>query len=372
MRIAEFAAMNIVVALGATAAVATTQSEGPSPVNYWISAETGSGLAAAAFNNISGSASVNSALSGTGGSRRPSFAHNLSLQLGSARRVNGTPASEHFPPARLQVGASLPLVTPQAVRGSGAQPSASIERPRGRMLIYWGCGERARPGQPTVVDFSSMVAGQVPPALRNLPFTPMMPPSTAAVTTYGEWPNPRSQVRVPAGGSLIGVHTLRSNYSPEIHFTIDASQDFLAPIALTSNRASASGSIPLAWRSAPGARAWFAVTMGAAQNGDFVLWTSSETQAAMMVDYVPGQDLDRMVQSRVLMPSNADRCVVPAEVARAAPQSMLSLTAFGEESNFSQSRPATAGSAWRPDWTVKLRRKSSYMGLLGMDMPDMG
>ena len=92
----------------------------------------------------------------------------------------------------------------------------------------------------------------------------------------------------------------------------------------------------------------------------------------MAVDYVAESDIARLVQSRVLMPATADRCTVPAEVARAAPQSMLILTAFGGESNFAQPRPAGAARAWRPEWTVKLRTKSTHMGMLGMNMPGMG
>jgi hypothetical protein len=91
----------------------------------------------------------------------------------------------------------------------------------------------------------------------------------------------------------------------------------------------------------------------------------------MAFDHVADQDIARLVQSRVLMPAAADRCTVPAEVARAAPHSMLSRIAFGPESNFSQPRPAAAPRAWRPEWTVKLRMKSTHMGMLGMDMPGM-
>jgi hypothetical protein len=240
------------------------------------------------------------------------------------------------------------------------------------MLIYWGCGEHVRPGQPAVIDFASMAAGRIPPAFANLALTPMAPPSAATSTTYGEWPNQRSQTRVPSAGSLVGEHVVRGNYSPEMRFTLGAGQDFLAPVALTSNAAAASGAIPLAWRSVPGARAWFGAVMGAAQNGDFVIWTSSESKAAMMaLDYVAEADLARLVQSRVLLPAAADRCTVPAEVARAAPQSMLSVIALGGETNLAQPRPAGAAAAWRPEWTVKLRTKSTYMGLLGMSMPGM-
>jgi hypothetical protein len=240
------------------------------------------------------------------------------------------------------------------------------------MLIYWGCGERARPGQPAIVDFAAMAAGRMPPGFANMALKPMTPPSAATSATYGEWPNALSDTRVPAAGSLVGEHVVRGNYSPEIRFALGAGQDFLAPVTLVSNRASASGSIPLAWGPVPGARAWFGAVMGAAQNGDFIIWTSSETQAAMMAfDYVAEADIARLVQSRVLMPSTAQSCTVPAEVARAAPQSMLSLIALGGEANISQPRPAGARAAWRPEWTVKLRTKSTHMGLLGMTMPGL-
>ena len=367
------------VAISAGAAVlAQARGGGTGPAVYWMSADTASGLAGMAAGMGQGRPSAGAVMGqmfGGGRGGRSSYVHNLTLQLGSPRRAAGAPTAEHLPPAGLQAGPSLPLVTPQAApRTIGpAQPWGQMERPRGRMLIYWGCGEHARPGQPAVIDFASMAAGRMPPAFANLALKPMTPPSAATSTTYGEWPNERSQTRVPAGGSLVGEHVVRGNYSPEIRFALGAGQDFLAPVALTSNSAGASGSIPLAWRPVPGARAWFGAVMGAAQNGDFIIWTSSETQAAMMAfDYVADAELARLVQSRVLLPASADRCTVPAEVARAAPQSMLSLIAFGGESNFSQPRPAAAPRTWRPEWTVKLRTKSTHMGLLGMTMPGMG
>jgi len=368
---------SLVALAGAAAAFAQTRAAA-GPAVYWMSADTASGLAGMAGGMGQARPSAGAmigAMFGGGRGSRSSYARTLTLQLGSPRRAAGAPAAEHLPPAGLQAGPSLPLVTPQAApRTAGpAQPWGQMERPRGRMLIYWGCGERARPGQPAVIDFASMAAGRMPPAFANLALKPMTPPSPATSITYGEWPNERTQTRVPPGGSLVGEHVVRGNYSPEIRFSLGAGQDFLAPVTLTSNTAGPSGSIPLVWRPIPGARAWFGAVMGAAQNGDFVIWTSSETQAAMMAfDYVAEADLVRLVQSRVLMPAAADRCTVPAEVARAAPQSMLTLIAFGGESNFAQPRPATAPRTWRPEWTVKLRTKSTHMGLLGMTLPGMG
>ncbi|HEX2763284.1 MAG TPA: hypothetical protein VHM92_05490 [Allosphingosinicella sp.] len=354
-------------------AAAFGQAKG-GPAVYWMSADTVSGFGALAADGGRPSAgAVMGAMMGRGGGGGASYSRTLTLQLGSPQRPAGAPSAEHLPPGGLLAGPSLPLITPQGVaRPVGpAQPwSGQMEKPRGRMLIYWGCGEHARPGQPAVIDFASLSAGKMPPAFASAMLKPMTPPSGATFTTYGEWPNERTKSRVPKAGSLVGEHVVRGNYSPEMRFTLGPGQDFLAPVGLTANAPAPSGSVPLVWRPVPGARAWFAATMGSGANGDFVMWSSSEAQAAAMaVDYVAEADLPRLIQQRALMPASADRCTVPAEVARAAPQSMLMLIAFGGEANFVQPKPAGTPASWRPAWTAKLRTKSTHMGLLGMTMP---
>lgn len=355
------------LALASVAAAALAQSGGTA--TYWMTADTTSGMAAGMAGGDA--SSMIAALSGRGG---PGYAHNLTLQLGSGRRAAGEPTAEHLPPAGLQAGPTLPLVTPKVDRPVGPQPGhiPNMERPKGRMLIYWGCGERARPGQPVVVDFATLSAGRMPAAFANANIRMMTPPSSASHATYGEWPNQRSQTRVPARGSLVGDHVVRGNYSPEIRFALGQGQDFLAPVELTGQTAAASGAVPLTWRPVPGARAWFASTMGAGQNGDMVMWSSSESQIfAMAMDYLPESEIQRLIAQKVLLPAPTDRCTVPAEVAKAAPQSMLSLLALGGETNLSQPRPVGARASWRPEWTVKLRTKSTHMGMLGMDMSEM-
>ena len=357
-----------VAASAVAAAGAQAQQSGGGTATYWMSAETSSGMAAMASGNPSAMAQL------MGGRGAPSHVQNLTLQLGTGRRPTGEPSAEHVPPAGLKAGPVLPLVSP--MRAAAAAPAGplprNMERPKGRMLFYWGCGERARPGQPVVVDFATLSAGKVPPAFANAAFKAMTPPS-AASATYGEWPNDRSKTRVPVGGSLVGNHVVRGNYTPEIQFSLAPGQDFLAPVKLTASSPAATGAIPLAWQPIAGAKAWFLSTMGATESGDMIMWSSSETQAAaMMMDYLPPEEISRLVQQKVLLPAAADRCTLPAEVAKAAPQSMLSIVALGGEANFSfPARPARAAASWRPDWTAKLRTKSTHMSMLGMDMDAM-
>jgi hypothetical protein len=270
-------------------------------------------------------------------------------------------------------------VTPEQARAAPEGPTEwtrNMERPKGRILIYWGCGEHARPGQPYVIDFESLSQGRLPPAFANLmAMRGSLPPSPERFATYGEWPNHRSSTRIQPGASLVGEHVVRGNYTPDIRFTLGPSQDFLAAVNLTSNTAAPSGAVPLVWQPVSGARGWLVTSMGGGgQGGDMVLWTSSETQAmAMGMDHMSDAEIARLVQQRVLLPGSADRCTVPAEVAHAGRGSMLTVTAFGGEHNFSNpARPARAPAGWRPDWIVKLRLKSTYMGLLGMSMSEMG
>ena len=73
----------------------------------------------------------------------------------------------------------------------------------------------------------------MPPAMAQMAIQAMNPPNAATSATYGEWPNQRSQERVPANGSLVGAHSIRGNYTPDINFSLAANNDFLAPIAIT-------------------------------------------------------------------------------------------------------------------------------------------
>jgi hypothetical protein len=343
--------------LAAVAAVAAHAQQAPAggTATYWMSAETASGMTAM----------------GQGGGH----ARNLTLQLGTGRRAPGQPAAEHLPPATLRAGPTLPLVSPLRAPSGPATPYTYTpgDKPKGRMLFYWGCGDRARPGQPAVVDFASLSSGKVPPAFAQMAMKHMTPPSAASHATYGEWPNDKSKTRVPAGGSLVGEHVVRGNYTPEIKFALAQGQDFLAPVALTAQNPAASGAVPLIWRPIAEAKGWLLSTVGAAQNGDMIMWTSSEKQAAaMMMDYLAPDEVARLVAQKVLLPGNADRCTVPQDVVKAAPQSMLSMVAFGPEANFSfPVRPAKAAASWKPEWAAKLRTKSTYTGMLGMDMAAM-
>ncbi len=111
---------------------------------------------------------------------------------------------------------------------------------------------------------------------------------------------------------------------------------------------------------------------GAREDGTIVMWSSSEVQAAQMAyDYLSQEEIARLVQQRVLLAPQTTTCTVPAEVAGSVQAASLMLNAFGPEANIGQPRPATAPRGWSPEWAVKLRTRSTYVGMLGMDMAAM-
>jgi len=367
--------------LSAGTALAAPATTGP-VATYWMSASTATGLAA-----------MGSAL--TGGGKRPGLGSmmgmamrggldpsavvkTLTLQLGSRDRPLGPPQAEHDPPQGLGVGPSLALLTPQPsapsahVEEAAPSPPAQYQQPKGRLLIFWGCGEHAAANQPLVIDFATLGqeggARQMMGLLRSISIARMQPPSPATQATYGEWPNAQSRVTVPATGSLQGAHTVTGDYSPAIQFNLGPDQDFLAPLQLTANQRNLSGSANLAWGAVDRSQGYFASMFGAAGGGEVVMWTSSSSQAPAFgfPDYLANGEIHRLVGAGVLMPPAQTSCVVPEEVAAAAGRAgFFTLAAYGGESDIAFPPRPPAPRPWNIAWTVKVRYRSSTSGILG-------
>lgn len=380
-------AVKLVLAAGAVAAAGGATAQPPQKVTppiavYWMSAstQTGFGMPGMGGGRPDPGAMMRMMMGGGGAANRT-----LTLQLGSSQ-TNPAPTADHLPPAGLNMGQALPLLTPKI---PPREPPAEREdippeyrKPQGRILIFWGCGEHARPGQPVVIDFATLGAGQAPAglaALRGLTVTGQTPPSPSRNKTYGEWPNEKSRLEVPANGSLAGAHTVKGDYSPQIDFTLAPDQDFLGPLTLTTNARQPGGWVNLGWSPVANAQAYLATAMGGAEGpgggATMVLWSSSETGGTGFVapEYLSNGDISRLVANKTLMGPAARTCAVPKEVLDAMPQGMVSMTAYGGEANFVYPpRPADPKVTWNQQWAVKVRYRSATGGLLGMEMPDMG
>jgi len=344
--------------------------------NYWMSAATNTGTGFGAMG-----------MGGQSGGKRPSMGdmmrmmrggasqvqHNLTLQLGSDQTAAGEPKADHMP----GINPLLPLITPRET--TAPVPEETVEeqptmpqRPRGRMLIYWGCGEHAGPGQPLVIDFSKIGAGQPLPHFPFIPVRHQNPPSAGRYKTYGEWPNGRSQEQPPA--LLAGSHSVHGNYSPDIKFTLSPNRDYMPPLTIEAGTKTAAGATLLTWQPVTGATGYFAAMFGASpgKDGDatIVMWSSSAQQTFAgggLLDYLAPGEVRRLIGEKAVMPPEQTRCAIPAEVTSGAPIGMLSMIAYGEEANFADPpRPADPHIPWNISWTAKVRYKSTAGLMLGM------
>jgi hypothetical protein len=212
-----------------------------------------------------------------GGRSGNNLQHELWLRLGSSdATAKGEPRAEHFMPTGARLGKSVLLSTPRIERQEGDQLP---QKPKGRLLIFWGCGANAPKGQPVVIDFARVAAGQTPAGIWTTTILRDTGPSSQNSRTFGHWPGDNGKSAKP-DSSLIGPHRIVSNYAPEIAFT--AARDFMQPLKV-ANRQQASGASLLNWNSIPDATGYLVFVTGGkmgpkGEMGDMVIWTSSATR----------------------------------------------------------------------------------------------
>lgn len=302
--------------------------------------------------------------------------HELTLRLGSRLAPTGGPAkADHFMPAAARLGASVPLETP--VNAPAEEVPAEFQRPKGRLLLYWGCGAKAGAGQPVVIDFAKVAKGQMPPNL----FSARVPAETGPLPgnsrTYGHWPNGQKSRSISGQSSLIGQHRVAGNYAPEIAFALD--RDFMAGLRVRSSEA-ADGSIGVSWNGLADATGYYAWAMGGkdmGQNGgDMVWWASSATQefGGGLWSWLAPATVARLIGQKIVLPPAQTSCTIPAEVRKAAGEAMMGFVyAYGPEAQFAYPpRPADPKVAWKPKWTAQVRYRSIAHFMPGMpSMADM-
>ncbi|MBX9885066.1 MAG: hypothetical protein K2X68_08855 [Novosphingobium sp.] len=377
--------MRLIVAAGAASGVlvglGAAQTAAPI-ARYDMRAGTSSGIMGGMAGMRGGGMGAAMGMAFGGGGNRNAPQHELWLELGSSRApAGGSPKADHFMPAGAKLGPSVPLNTP--VKGpSGPElppEQRDFKRPKGRILIFWGCGEHAPTGQPIVIDFAKMAAGQMPPGLwsSNVPMDRRV--SYASSKTYGSWPNSEGKTSVRTDSSLLGAHRVAGNYAPEMNFTL--TRDFMGALK-TSTATMPSGATLLRWNLLPDATGYHASLIGGkmergSEMSDMVWWSSSSTRefGGGLSDWLSPGTVARLVASRTVLAPATSSCMVPAEVKAAAPQfQMVSLYAYGPEESFVYPpRPANPKTPWKPEWTADIRHRSMtglLLGMPGMDGAD--
>ncbi|WP_106639937.1 hypothetical protein [Allosphingosinicella vermicomposti] len=219
-----------------------------------------------------------------------------------------------------------------------------------------------------------MATNEAPASFGGLIFKRASLPSPASSTTYGAWPNQKTSRGIAGDASLVGEHVVRGNYTPEIRFSLNQSQNFMPALNVTRNSRLPSGAVQLAWQPIANARAYFGFLVGEAKDGTVILWTSSnaKTFIGSAGDFMDASEINRLLGQKALLTPQQTQCAVPAEVVRAVGENgMFHFTAYGPEANFSYPPKPSGNAPWNVEWTAKLLTKSAYVGVLGMSMSDM-
>ncbi len=291
----------------------------------------------------------------------------LFLGLRSTQKA-ASPQADHDIPPGMNAGKALPLLPPPQVAARTEIPDEepAPEKPKARMLVYWGCGEAIRSGQPKVADTEKMSMLQFGEALRG-----RSPPDRTGALRNAQlrWPNEREPKQVPATASIKGEQFVHGNSTPDIKFAIGDRQDFLAAFEMTA-KGTFPGPFALDWKSIPHAQGYFLQAIGHREStGEMIIWSSSELQDTGwgLMTYLPNDFLRKMIADKVVLPPEATTCAVPKGIFEGVQGAMLQAIAYGEELNLVHPpRPADPKVAWEQIWFAKVRVKSTGMVPLGI------
>ena len=291
----------------------------------------------------------------------------LDTALYTRLKPSGAEGTHAIPPA-MNMGSSLPLIPVATVERSGAQGhDGDAEKPKGKLVFYWGCSDTVRPGQPRVLDFSSAA----PDAWTKFMAGRFAPDRGAkAVAGRSVWPNERDRQRVPTGASLAGDHGVSGDGVPAgLRFGVQNAYDFMPKVKMSAT-GDAKASVNVGWQSITAAQGYFLSAMGAKGEEEMIIWSSSDQPDPGwgLMDYMPPAQVKKLIGEKVVLAPSSQNCAVPAGIFAGVEGAMVRMIAYGPELNLAHPpRPENPKTPWNPEWAVRVRIKSSGMTILGME-----
>lgn len=306
-------------------------------------------------------------------------------------------------PDGLELGKSLTLIPIEPSKPTeGGTPPGKIPDIEVKISEYWGCGAAVRPGQPKVATFKLKGGNKtIDPnnpmgSLQGVDFQSSGSLSKGLYVPDRDidlkpgwvyWPNRKHGKQVPSGARLTGQHRLTGDGIPaSMQFQVEQSADFMPKLALRA-QGEATDAVGLSWPSVDRARAYFITGMHMQMLGEnsyaLTTWSSAEVPGAgsELHAYLGGSYLDKWLKQKILLPASAISCTIPKGIfagasnmqgQQATMPGMLMMTAYGPESWITYPpKPADPKQPWNPEWSVRLRAKSTATAMLGMDFGGM-
>lgn len=289
------------------------------------------------------------------------------------RNKPGGTEGQHGIPSVMSLGNSLTLLPVQVEKssGGGRAEEGELEKPKGRMLFYWGCSETVRAGQPRVIDFAKASFEDYSKFMvgRHAPDR-----GAKAIPGRSVWPNKLHNQRVPKDASLLGDHSLAGDGVPAPwQFAVGGYNDFMSKLRMNA-AGDLQASVPVTWEGIDTATGYFMSAMSAREDQDgtpeMILWSSSNEPDPGwgLMAYLTPTRVNQLIKEKVVLPPDARKCAVPQGIFGKTEGAMVRMIAYGPELNLAHPpRPTDPKVDWKPDWAVRLRLKSTSMAMLGQD-----
>lgn len=306
-------------------------------------------------------------------------------------------------PGGLKLGKSLTLIPIDPTKPTqGSTPPGKIPDVTVKITEYWGCGASVRKGQPKVASFTikggnkSIDPNNPMGSMQGIDFQqsgslsktiPVQDRDIDLKPGWVYWPNRKHGKQVPNGARLAGDHRITGDGIPaSMQFQVQESADFMPKLALRT-QGEMTDAIGLSWPTVERAKGYHITGMHMQVLGEnsyaMTLWSSAEVPGAgqdLHTNLTAGQ-LDKWLKQKVLLASTATSCTIPkgifagtsnVEGQQATMPGMLSMTAYGPESWITYPpKPADPKLPWNPEWSVRLRARSSASAILGLDFGGM-
>lgn len=318
------------------------------------------------------------------------------LDIALHNALNPGAEAQELIPAGLNLGKSLTLIPIEPGTSSrGDSAPGKVPDVEVKISEYWGCGATVRPGQPKVASFK-VKGGTIDPkkgaqgidfeATGSLSKGLYVPDRDIDLQPgYVYWPNRKYGKQVPSGARLAGEHRISGDGIPaSMTFQVQQNAEFMPKLMLRA-QGEASDVIQLGWPAVDRSRAYFITGMKMhmlSQNSfQLVIWSSADVPGAgsELHAYLSGNFIDKWLKQKVLLPHGTTSCAIPRGIFANAGgaesgmvPAMLMMTAYGPESWITYPpKPADARQPWNPEWSVRLRAKSSATAMVGLDFGGM-
>jgi hypothetical protein len=270
MRTHAFISTTAVLVLSLATTGSAQKTTGPK-AQYQMDISTMSGLGAGMMGG--GLGGLGALMGGGGGG--PHYMLDLRLKSTTAAPKQPETGDHFFLPAA-KMGKSVPLLgdspgQTQPVERDYPERDPKFEKPKGRLLMFWGCHERAPKGQPFIIDFAKMPTAKMPAGMPEQ-MRGYRAAAQARDANAAWWPNGKNGKQPKSGSSIRGDHRVVSTFTPEIKYSLV--NDYMGGLNVS---ASDQAAINLSWNGLQTATGYIAWAMGGMQNagsgGDMVMWT---------------------------------------------------------------------------------------------------